>query len=175
MNGISANLALFAYRQVKPVDTTLVRGGVEGILMIVVTCILLPGAAMLGHSVLPADPLGVLIAILGLWLVGMGFGLVTSVLVELIPEAGQLIKLAMMPLYFLSGVVFPISAVPLPYREWLMLNPVAHGLEAVRLGFAPHYHAVAELSMSYVYGFALCSIFIGLVMHRRFAMKLVAQ
>jgi len=175
MNAISANQALFTYRQVKPVDTLLVRGGLEGLLMIVIASILLGAAALFGHSVVPADPLAVLEAFFGLWLVGMGFGLVTSVASELVPELGRVVNFVMMPMYLLSGVIFPISAVPQPYRDWLMLNPVAHGLEAVRLGFAPHYHAVPELSVAYIYSFALVSIFLGLALHRRFALRMVTQ
>lgn len=172
---ISANQALFTYRQVKPVDTVLVRGGLEGFLMTLVAGILLTGAALFGHSVVPADLLAVLEAFLGLWLVGMGFGLVASVAGELVPELGRVIDFAMMPLYLISGVILPLSTVPQPYREWLMLNPVAHGLEAARLGFAPYYHAVPELSIAYLYGFALVIVFLGLALHRRFALRLVTQ
>lgn len=175
MNAISANQALFTYRQVKPVDTLLVRGGLECLLTIVVASVLLGGAALFGHSVVPADPLAVLEAFFGLWLVGMGFGLVTSVAGELVPELRRLINFVMMPLYMISGVILPLSAVPQPYRDWLLLNPVAHGLEAARLGFAPYYHAVPELSIAYIYGFALVSIFLGLALHRRFALRLVTQ
>jgi len=175
MNAISANQALFTYRQVKPVDTTLVRGVLEGILLLVIASILLAGAALFGHSVVPADPLAVLEAFFGLWLVGMGFGLMASVAGELVPELRRVINFVMMPLYMISGVIFPISVVPQPYRDWLLLNPVAHGLEAARLGFAPHYHAVPELSIAYIYGFALVSVFLGLALHRRFALRLVTQ
>jgi len=175
MNAISANQALFTYRQVKPVDTTLVRGVLEGILILVIASILLAGAALFGHSVVPADPLAVLEAFFGLWLVGMGFGLMASVAGELVPELRRVINFVMMPLYMISGVIFPISVVPQPYRDWLLLNPVAHGVEAARLGFAPYYHAVPELSIAYIYGFALVSVFLGLALHRRFALRLVTQ
>lgn len=175
MNAVSANQALFAYRQVKPVDTLIARGGLEGVLMIAVAGILLAGAALFGYSIVPADPLAVLAAFLGLWLVGMGFGLVTSVAGELVPELGRVLNLIMMPMYLISGVIFPLSTVPQPYRDWLMLNPVAHGLEAARQGFASYYHAVPELSFAYLYGFALFSVFLGLALHRRFALRLVTQ
>lgn len=174
MNALNANQSLFAYRQVKPVDTLLVRGGLEALLMLVNLVILLAGAGLFGHSVLPADPLAVIQAFLGLWLLGMGFGLTTSVIVELVPELGKIIKLVMMPLYILSGVMVPISAVPQPYREWLLLNPVVHGVDAVRLGFAPYYHAITELDVAYIYQFALVSILLGLALHRRFESRLVA-
>lgn len=172
---ISSNLALFTYRQVKPIDTVLVRGGLEGVLMVLITGVLLAGALLFGHSVVPADPLAVLEAFLGLWLAGMGFGLVASVATELVPELGRIINFIMMPLYLLSGVIVPISAVPQPYRDWLLLNPVVHGLEAARLGFSSHYHAISGLSISYLYGYALVSIFFGLALHRRFALRLVTQ
>lgn len=174
-NAISANQPLFTYRQVLPVDTALVRAGLEAFLMIAVATVLLTGAALLGHSVVPADPFAVFEAFFGLWMVGLGFGLVTSVAIELVPELGKVLRLLMMPLYILSSVILPLSAVPPPYRGWLMFNPVAHGLEAVRLGFAPYYHAVPELSVAYLYAFGLVSIFFGLALHRRFATKLVTQ
>ncbi len=175
MNAVEANQALFAYRQVKPVDAVLVRAGLEGFLMILVAVILFTGAGLYGLAIIPADPLAVLEAMVGLWLVGAGFGLMASVVKDLVPELGKIIELAMMPLYFLSGVIFPIAAVPQPYRDWLLLNPVAHGLEAARLGFSPYYQAVPELSIAYIYSFALGTIFLGLALHVRFANRLTTQ
>lgn len=172
---IGANQALFTYRQVKPIDALLVRGLLEGFLMTIIITVLLACAALAGHSVLPADPLAVFEAFFGLWLVGMGFGLVTSVASELVPEFDRVLNMVMMPLYVVSGVMFPLASIPQPYRDWLLLNPVAHGLEAARLGFAPSYHAVPGLSISYLYGFALVSIFLGLALQRRFAARLVTQ
>jgi capsular polysaccharide transport system permease protein len=174
MNAIGSNLGLFTYRQVKPVDTALVRAALEGVLIVVVSFVLLAGAGMLGREVLPAEPLLVAEAFFGLWLLGLGFGLATSVAVQLAPEVGRVIGLAMMPLYLISGVIYPVSVVPQPYRTWLMFNPVAHGLEATRLAFAPHYHAAPELSVGYLYGFALTILFLGLALQRRFAVRLAA-
>jgi capsular polysaccharide transport system permease protein len=175
MNAVAANQALFAYRQVKPVDTVLTRAALEGFLMLLVAIILFSGAGLVGIGVVPADPLAVLEAFFGLWLLGVGFGLSASVASVLVPELGNVITLATIPLYFVSGVIFPIAAVPLPYREWLMLNPIAHGLEGARLGFAPYYNAVPELSISYLYGFALFGLFMGLALHTRFALRLATK
>src|SRR3546814_13590799 len=83
--------------------------------------------------------------------------------------------MAMMPLYFISGVMFPLASIPEPYREWLLLNPIAHGLEEARSGFAPYYHAAPGVSISYIYEFAFISIFIGLLLHRRFALRMVTR
>ncbi|OGA43913.1 MAG: ABC transporter [Betaproteobacteria bacterium RIFCSPLOWO2_12_FULL_62_13] len=175
MNAVGTNQPLFGYRQVKPVDPVLVRAGLEGFLMLVITVILLLGAGMYGYAVVPADPMSVMVALLGLWLVGVGFGLAGSVAVELVPELGWIISMAVQPLYFFSGVIFPIAAVPQPYRDWLLINPLVHGLEVARLGFAPHYQALPDTSIAYLYGWALVGIFSGLALHIRFARKLAAR
>lgn len=174
-NAISANRSLFAYRQVKPVDTVLSRCLLEALLMLVVAALILAALALWGVKAWPHDPLAVLEAAVGLWLLGTGFGLVMSVATELVDELGNVVDMLMTPMYLLSGVVVPLMAVPLPYRSWLMFNPVAHGLEALRLGFAPLYHAVPELSLAYLYGWALALIFLGLALQVRFQQRLVAK
>lgn len=175
MNAVSANQALFGYRQVKPVDAVFVRAGLEGFLMIVIAIILLAGAGFYGLPIAPDDPLAALEAFVAMWLLGLAFGLNTSVASELVPELGRFIGMLMHPLYFFSGVIFPLSRVPQPYRDWLMLNPLAHGLEATRLGFAPYYKAVPETSVAYMYGFAIVSIFLGLALHRQFANRMLRR
>ncbi|MBI5429082.1 MAG: ABC transporter permease [Nitrosomonadales bacterium] len=174
-NAVGSNQGLFTYRQVKPVDTVLVRAALEGFLTMLVAVILFGAAALFGFNTIPEDPLSALVAFFGLWLLGMGWGLMASVAGELIPELGKVIGLVMTPLYFASGVMFPVTVVPQPYRDWLLMNPVVHGLEAARLGFAPYYHSVPELNVGYLYGFALVTIFLGLALHVRFATRLVAQ
>jgi len=174
-NAIDANRGLFTYRQVKPIDTVLARGALEGFLIIVIALVLFGATYLFGMDVAPDNPLLVVEAFLGLWMIGMGFGLITSVVGELIPEVGKISGIVMTPLYFASGTMLPIASIAHPYRDWLLLNPLVHGLDAARLGFAPYYHAVPELSMAYLYGFALASIFVGLALHNRFAERLIEQ
>jgi capsular polysaccharide transport system permease protein len=174
-NAVNANQALFTYRQVKPVDAALVRGMLEGFLMALVTGVLLFGYYLARGISTPSDVLAVLGALTGLWLFGLGFGLIMSVVGELVPEVARVVNLAMTPLYLASGAMFPLTSVPASVRSWLLLNPVAHGMEAARLGFVSHYHAVSELSLGYLFGSALVTIFLGLALHRRFAVRLSTQ
>jgi capsular polysaccharide transport system permease protein len=172
---LSANAALFAYRQVLPADTVLVRAALEGFLMLLNTLVLLAGAGLAGFNVLPHDPLMALAAFAGLWLCGAGLGLILSVIVELMPEVSKLVHIAFIPLYFISGVMVPAIAIPQPYRDWALLNPFLHGLEMLRAGFFPQFHAAPEAGLSYLYGFALVVVFFGLALHVRYAERIVAQ
>ncbi|HMV20311.1 MAG TPA: ABC transporter permease [Rhodocyclaceae bacterium] len=173
-NAISGNSALFSYRQVHPVDTVIVRFVLEGALMILIACAVYLGVVLAGLGSLPGDPLLVVASAFLLWVFGLGVGLAMSVGIELIPEVDHLFKFAMTPLYLVSGVVFPIALVPQPYRDWLLLNPIAHGLEGLRLGISPYYHVVPGLSLEYLFYLSMCSVFFGLALHRKFAKRLVA-
>lgn len=174
-NAIGANRALFTYRQVKPVDTVLVRAVCEGFLSLLVLIVAMCLLALLGHDVIPVDPLALLAALAGLWLIGLGFGLISSVAIELIPEMNRVISFIMMPAYFMSGVMMQIGAVPEPYRSYLAMNPLVHGLEAARLSFAPYYHTLSDLSLAYLYVWALILVFFGLALQVRFATRVVSQ
>lgn len=175
ISAIRSNQALFAYRQVKPIDSVLVRAGLEGFLMLVIALLALIIMGLIGHQIIPDSPMIAALAIFGVWLVGLGFGLIASIAEELVPELGRIINLLMMPLYMISGVILPIEAISEPYREWLLLNPLVHGLELARSGFSAYYHVTSNISLVYLYQIGLILVFFGLALQRRFAARMVMQ
>ncbi|MDD5273848.1 MAG: ABC transporter permease [Methylovulum sp.] len=173
---ISANQTLFAYRQVRPVDTVFVRAFLEGFLVLLVILVIGGGAVFLfAVDLLPDDPGMMAAAFLGLWLMGLGYGLVASVAVELIPEFGKIFGIMMTPLYMTSGAILPIHNISEPYRSWVLYNPMVHGLETARAGVSSYYHVIAGTDLAYLYQVALMTIFLGLALHVRFETKLLTQ
>ena len=170
---IDSNRALFTYRQVLPFDAIMVRGILEGLIMIVALVVITVGMALFGYDIIPDRPLTLLGGFLGLWLLGVALGLTVAVGGEIAEETRQIVSVLMMPLYFLSGVIFPLSAVPPQYRGILMLNPVVHGVEAMRAGFSTYYHAPENLDLGYLYLSALCLLAVGLMLYTRFAKAIV--
>lgn len=174
LHALDCNKAFFAFRQVRPFDVALVRASVEAFSMFFISLFILGAAALMGLDVLPDDPLTALLALAGLWLFGLGYGLVTSVCMRLVPDSGHIFQILMMPLYLISGVIMPLTFIPLPYRDWLLWNPLLHGLELVRLGFFKNYHTV-DVSFGYLYGWVLVSIALGLTLYRALETRLVTQ
>ncbi|MDR0215252.1 MAG: ABC transporter permease [Comamonas sp.] len=172
MGAIDANKALFAYRQVRPIDTVIVRAALEALLGILVLLALLIVLAFLDRNITPSEPMETISAFFGLILSAFGIGLILSVVSDFAPEVGNLVSLLFRPLFILSGVIFPLSSIPVKYREWAFYNPFAHGLELLRSSFFPIYHAAPEANFRYLYGFALVTIFLGLALQVRFAQKL---
>ncbi|KUY88115.1 ABC transporter [Burkholderia territorii] len=184
LHGIDCNKAFFVYRQVKPFDAAFMRAVLELFLMIPVSIIIFfiaiaagrmitPG--MLNPVLLPVDPLLMIASALGLWLFALGFGLITSVAMKFVPELDHVFKILFLPLFYISGAMFPIALVPTPYREILLINPVVHGVELLRLGFLPSYHTLPEVSLAYLYEGGVVFMLAGLMLYRRFAKKLVMK
>ncbi|WP_235214163.1 ABC transporter permease [Comamonas testosteroni] len=175
MGAVDANKALFAYRQVRPIDTVIVRAALETLMGLIILTVLLVVLAFFGRSVIPEAPMESLLAFIGLISCALGIGLILSVFSDLIPEVANLVSFLFRPLYLLSGVIFPLSAIPIKFREWAFLNPFAHGLELLRSSFFPNYHAAPEANFNYLYSFAVISVFLGLALQVRFSQRLRAQ
>lgn len=172
---VRANVALFSYRQVKPVDTVLVRAFLEASLMVTNSLLILAGAGFLGYTVAPANIFTVLAAFFLMGICGLGLGLILAVVTEFVPESRKFVGLLWMPIYFLSAVMYPMTALPHPYREWILWNPFVHGVEMVRSGFYAQYTLAAGTSLSYLAMWALATIALGLALHVRHADRLAAQ
>ena len=168
------NRALFAYRQVKPIDAAFARAFLEGFLGLMVLIVLLFVNSLQGHQFAPDDMFGLISALFGLWLLGFGFGLCMTSLFAIVRDSKHFYVMAMRPMYLLSGVLFPISPLPHEARAIFMLNPVASGLEMARKSLSATYVAPPELDSSYLYEFALICFFIGLATNRMLEKRIAA-
>lgn len=172
---INSAQALFAYRQVQPVDTVLVRTWVDGMLRTVVFVIFVAGGLLLGMDIFPDNVIRVLLGWTSLWALALGFALVVSVAAKLVPETGKVISMLSLPLMIISGAILPLNSLPHSILEYLMLNPIVHGLELLRAGFFEHYHTVPGTSALYLWLWILGLNALGLLMHLRYKERLKAK
>ncbi|MGM0768008.1 MAG: ABC transporter permease [Pseudomonadota bacterium] len=175
MEAINANRGLFAYRQVHPVDTVLVRGALEGILSTTVMILMVIGFTLLGQNLIPHHPLGVLNIWVSVWLLGTGVALVFSVMVTTLPESAKFVRMIMFPLYFLSGIMLPVQYFPHDLQQYLLYNPMLHAVELIRMGFFESYRAVEGVNHLYLHWWVWGSLCLGLLSHIRFKIRLMAQ
>ncbi|WP_416137648.1 ABC transporter permease [Halomonas sp. HK25] len=175
LGAVDANSALFAYRQVQPVDPVLVRNFLEGMLRTFVFMLFIIGAEMLGVGLFPDNGLKGIFWWVSLWSLGLGLGLVISVAGTLVPEVGKIVRMINMPLLILSGVIFPLNQLPHWLLEYLMYNPIVHGLELLRSGFFEGYKVVHGTSATYFWLCTLITLALGLLMHVRFKERLKAK
>lgn len=175
MNAIASNQALFAYRQIKPVDPLLVRTAMEGMLKTIVLLILLGVALLNGIDASPDDVVGVFFLWVSLWLLGLGCALIVSVAVRLIPDLQHFVKMMMLPLLLMSGVIIPLNNLPHSLLESLLYNPILHGLELLRAHFFSGYMPLQGVSLGYLWQWILMTLALGLALHARFELRLKAK
>lgn len=175
IGAINATSSLFSYRQVKPIDPVLIRCYVEGMIKTFIFLIFIIVGTFLGVNLIPGEPLGALFYWLFLWLLGTSLGLISSAASGLIPELGKIIRLISLPLMLISGVIFPLNFLPHHFLEYLMWNPVVHGLELLRSSFFSSYRPIPNTSFIYLSYWILGCFAFGLALHLRFEQRLKRQ
>lgn len=175
LGAVEANSALFAYRQVQPIDPVLVRNFLEGMLRTFIFLLFIVGGLMLGLDINPDDAIGAFAWWASVWALGLGLGLIVSVVGGLVPEVAKIVRMINMPLLILSGVIFPLNHLPHWLLEYLMLNPIVHALELLRASFFEGYHVVHGTSATYFWMFTLSTLALGMLLHVRFKDKLKAK
>ncbi|MGB5474422.1 MAG: ABC transporter permease [Gammaproteobacteria bacterium] len=175
LGAIDSNRALFAYRQVKPIDPVLVRFYVEGVLKTFVLLLFILGSLLQGLDLLPDKPMLAMFLWFSLWMLGVGAGLVVSALSTIIQEIGWITRILSFPLLLISGAIFPISHLPDNFRQLLMINPIAHGLELLRGAFFDSYRVIPEADVVYMWFWILGWVLMGLMLHIRYKYRLAAS
>jgi capsular polysaccharide transport system permease protein len=91
-----------------------------------------------------------------------------------LPDATKIITIAMSPLFMLSGVIFHVDAIPHPYRNWLLWNPILHAIEMIRDGFFS-FHDQGNADPGYLTMTSFPVLFAGLFVFRVYRRRLTVQ
>jgi capsular polysaccharide transport system permease protein len=172
---IPANRGLYAYRQVKPIDGLVSRAVIEVTLTSAVYLCALLVLGWLGYHWWPKDPLELMVVSIVLLVLGLGLGLVFAVLAHGRPRVQAMINLAFIPLYLLSGVIFPPSALPDAALHYLLWNPVLHLMDLGRSYFLPQHEVLDGVNLAYPAGFALVVLALGLSLSHLYRHQLAAR
>jgi capsular polysaccharide transport system permease protein len=175
MDGIEANRGLFAYRQVKPLDPLLARALVEALMNLAVYALTLGVLAWLGYHVVPHQPLEMIGVNLLLVFFGTAFGIFAAVLSHERARLRSFIRMTMLPLYFASGVIFPVDQLPREYIDWLLWNPLLHLVELSRHAFIGAYLPTDGVNGLYPMLFALTVAALGMALYRAKRLRLIAS
>jgi capsular polysaccharide transport system permease protein len=163
---VGQNRGLFAYRQVRPLDAMAARAAVEIGLYSAVYATALGLLGWLGYHCVPHAPLelaGVSVVLLAL---GVGLALIFVVVQNNRPRVANTISLSFLPLYLLSGVIFPVHHLGPDVRELLLWNPVLHLIELSRFYFIPQHMLLPGAGLGYPAAWALATLALGMALYR---------
>ncbi|MFM4704993.1 ABC transporter permease [Aeromonas bivalvium] len=173
-SAVSANMGLFCYRQVTPFSTFIARFMLETMVGMMVGGILVLGLLWLGFDAIPADPLQVILVYLLLMVFSFSLGIVFCVICNLAQEADKFLGLLMMPLMFISCIMYPLATIPAQYRQWFLWNPLVHALELIRSGWIAGYSS-PYVSSSYLAAVTLILLTFAMSCYRLSHRRLIAS
>lgn len=173
LGAVQANQGLFSYRPVKPIDTLIARSFLELFLYFVAylffSAILLWLGFTMSFEAIPT--------LLGYWgllfLLSFGLALIFMVIGDISHELNKFLPMLFLVLYFLSAVMYTIHLVPIEYQKYLLWNPIIHLLELMRHAVAPNYPLAKGISLLYVTEWIIGSLFLGLLLYKRFEKHMV--
>lgn len=166
VDGINSAQGLLSYRQVLLMDVFVAKAMAHAVIQTLVFLIVVFGLAMFGYDVFPPSPVelaGVLVLSIVL---AFGLGLALAAVASLVPDSRPIIHVMFMPLYFASGILFPISRFPDEWVRWLAINPVLHLVELSRIMAVDGYVPMKYTSVTYPLALALIATAIGLMVYR---------
>ena len=141
---------------------------------LLVSCIILTGILALVDSRILLDFTPVIVAYCLAILTGVGVGLLNCVISGIFPIWTTIWGVVTRPLFIASGVILIYEDMPPVAQDILWYNPLMHITGIMRTGFYPMY-SPQYISVTYVLTVALVLIALGVMLMRRFNVKLLKR
>ncbi|NRG18545.1 ABC transporter permease [Rhizobiales bacterium] len=166
-----SNRALLNYPIVSPFDTFVARAALQGGTQLAVCVLIFSGIAVFITPLHSLDFQSLITASLVAITLGVGIGMLNSVLFRMSEVYQQVFNIINRPLFIVSGVFFLPESIPHPYQDYLLWNPVSHIIGWFRRGIYPSYRA-AFVDEAWLIGIAIAALFTGLLITSAFKAKL---
>lgn len=172
-SAVESNKGLFSYRSVKPIDALLARNILELLLKFTAYVGFSIGLLWFGYSISFSN----IPQLLGYWLLlfifTLGCSLIFLVIADFSKEITKILSSLFLVIYLTSGILYSIHIIPPQYQVYLLYNPLIHLFELMRHAVAPTYQLVSGISLSYFMIWMIVTLFIGLLMYKRFERRMV--
>ncbi len=175
MEAVNANKGLFAYRQIKPLDTIVSRCIVEFMMMACVYCVIIIGLGLWGgFDVIIHSPLRWVLSILVGLVFSFSLALLFCIVGDALPEIKSLLRLLFMPLYFISAIIFPVWLVPERFMKYILWNPYLHIVDSIRSATFSAYPDNIYLSIEYPISVSIIFLAAAMFLYRVKRLKLAS-
>ncbi len=172
MTTFDANKALLTYPLIKETDTLFARLILISATYLLIMFIFYSTLIALGLAELPRFPDQLLYAFIATALLGFGAGTFNASVYSMWESWRHVESILTRPLFIISGIFFVPSQLPPTAIAFLKWNPVLHLVEWVRSGYYSNYDSTV-LNKTYLLGFAMTLILLGLIGERLYRKKRV--
>jgi capsular polysaccharide transport system permease protein len=165
-NAVSVNRALMQLPMITPLDAILARMILTLLTSLTVTVLLIGGLLIYQGDPVHID-IGAFAGAYGMaTLLGLGVGILNSVIFVFVPVWRQIWGLISSPLMIVSGTFFSLTSMPTTVQQVLIWNPMIHVVGAMRIAFYQGYDG-DYVSLAYPCGIGLFLAVIGAALLKR--------
>jgi len=165
MFGVVQNKQLMFFPRVKFLDVVFARAVVEALNAVIVILLLFAIFWFLDIDFMPRDTVQAGYALFAAMLLGLGLGVLNSVIAGMAPFWMTAFSILNVVLWVTSGVMFVPDALPKAAQDILAYHPVLHAVEWMRAAYFEGYGA-SILDKKYLLWFGVGLLFAGLVGER---------
>lgn len=135
MMSVLSNRPLLSFPVVRLMDVILARAILETVAGCAVICVTLFVLYCLDEPVWPNDPGVALSALAAMWVLALGWGVLSAVITAVLPVWAIIAALLQILFYVSSGILFVASALPEAAQLILSWNPLTQGVEWFRSAY----------------------------------------
>ncbi len=174
MGAFSSNAALFAYKQVKPIDTLITRFIIEVLVSSLATLVFIFIGLYIGLYLSIENFSMVMLAVAWISLFGFSIGLFSAVMSEFYENYAKIINVVMTPLMYISAIMYTVDSLPPVLREIIWYNPLTHFMEMIH---GNYFRVLSTQYVSYTYMFfwTFIPLFLGLYFYTRAEKKIISS
>ena len=151
---------------IRIIDLLLATALLEGINLVAVTILICGGIIAIFGADLPAEPLGIGLTLLTVWLLGTGVGRLIAAIGLFSDGFARAVPLMLRPLFWISGIFYTAQELPGAAQAALWYNPLLHVTESMREAFFASYGSPIA-SLWYPTAFACACFLIAHPIERR--------
>jgi capsular polysaccharide transport system permease protein len=173
MGAFSTNKGLYAYKQVKPIDTIISRVLVEILVTFIISMIFIAIGFYFEFD-MQIENLGLLLlTFVWLTIFSVSFGIFVAVVSTFYESFKKLVKLVLSPLMFISAIFYSMKEMPQALQETLSYNPLAHFMELLH---AHYFFELDDYFVDYIYLFlwTILPLYLGLWFYRKLEKRIIS-
>ena len=173
IGAFTANRGLFAYKQVKPIDTIVARVLVEVFMTSIIVLMFLFVGFLLHYELKPENILLVVGGYVWLMVFSFGIGLIVAIGNTFYVSIGKFVGIISFLLLIFSAVFYPLESVPPEAQQILLYNPLVHFMEMIH---ANYIYELSDRFVDYIYmlKWTIAPLFIGMWLYIRLEKKIVS-
>ena len=134
MMGMVQNRSFMAYPVIKPLDMMFARLALEHVSIFIITVGLVATNILFQVDVIPLNLSDAVCGLLSAVLLGIGFGILNSVIVMMFPLWVIGYVGIILLFWFTSGMIINPETMPAELGYWISWNPLMHSVEWIRKG-----------------------------------------